>query len=121
MGIVFTEGVGKRKMSLERFVAVTSSNVAKILGLYPRKGALQPGSDADIVLIDPSIRRPLTKADFHVSDYSPWEGWDVQGWPVTTILRGKVIVEGGKLYGDLNDGQLLKRRISGDVLGRPVA
>src|SRR5437773_1127960 len=60
MGIVFTEGVGRRGMSLERFVNVTSTNVAKILGLYPKKGALAPGSDADIVFIDPSIRRPLT-------------------------------------------------------------
>jgi dihydropyrimidinase len=101
--------------------AVTSSNVAKILGLYPKKGALAPGSDADIVFIDPSIRRPLTKADFHVSDYSPWEGWNVLGWPVTTILRGKVIVADGKLHGTPNDGQLVKRRIAGDVLSRPVA
>jgi len=121
MGIVFTEGVGKRGMSLERFVAVTSSNVARILGLYPKKGALAPGSDADIVLIDPAIRRQLTKADFHVSDYSPWEGWNVLGWPVTTILRGKVIVDGGKLHGDPRDGQLVPRRIAGDVLSRPVA
>jgi dihydropyrimidinase len=121
MGIVFTEGVGKRGMSLERFAAVTSSNVAKILGLYPKKGALAPGSDADIVLIDPSIRRPLTRDDFHVSDYSPWEGWNVQGWPGTTVLRGKVIVEGGKLLGDPRDGQLVPRRIAGDVLSRPVA
>jgi dihydropyrimidinase len=121
MGIVYTEGVGKRGMSLERFVAVTSSNVAKIVGLYPRKGAIAPGSDADIVFIDPSIRRPLTKADFHVSDYSPWEGWNVTGWPVTTILRGKVVVDGGTLHGDLRDGQLIPRRIAGDVLSRPVA
>jgi dihydropyrimidinase len=108
-------------MSLERFVAVTSSNVAKICGLYPKKGAIAPGSDADIVFIDPTIKRPLTKTDFHVSDYSPWEGWNVSGWPVTTILRGKIVVDGGKLYGDVNDGQLVKRRIAGDVLSRPVA
>jgi dihydropyrimidinase len=120
MGIIYTEGT-RRGMSLERFVAVTSSNVAKILGLYPKKGALAAGSDADIVFIDPSIRRPLTKADFHVSDYSPWEGWPVTGWPVTTILRGKVVVADGKLLGDPNDGQLVKRRIAGDVLSRPVA
>ena len=121
MGIVYTEGVGKRGMSLERFVAVTSSNVAKICGLYPKKGAIAPGSDADIVFIDPTIKRALTKADFHVSDYSPWEGWTVSGWPTTTILRGKVVVDGGTLYGDPKDGQLVKRRIAGDVLSRPVA
>jgi dihydropyrimidinase len=120
MGIVYTEGVVKRKMSLERFVQVTSSNAAKILGLYPRKGALAPGSDADVVLIDPSINRKLVKDDFHVSDYSPWEGWDVRGWPVTTVLRGKVIVENGRLCGDTRDGQLIPRKIDGAVLRRPA-
>ena len=120
MGIVYTEGVVKRKMSLERFVQVTSSNAAKILGLYPRKGALAPGSDADIVLIDPSINRALTKDDFHVSDYSPWEGWDVRGWPVTTVLRGKVIVDNGRLNGDTRDGQLIPRKIDGAILRRPA-
>ena len=120
MGIVYTEGVVKRKMSLERFVQVTSSNAAKILGLYPRKGALAPGSDADIVLIDPTISRALTKDDFHVSDYSPWEGWEVRGWPVTTILRGRVIVEDRKLVHDARSGQLLARKIDGAVLRRPA-
>jgi dihydropyrimidinase len=120
MGIIFTEGVMKRKMSLPRFVEVTSTNAARLLGFYPRKGAIAAGSDADIVLIDPAIRKTLAKADFHVSDYSPWEGWPVQGWPVTTILRGKVMVENGRLLGDTRDGRLVPRRISGDVLGRPV-
>ena len=120
MGIVFTEGVVKRRMSLQRFVEVTSSNAARLLGLYPRKGALAVGSDADIVLIDPAFRRTLAKSDFHVSDYSPWEGWAVQGWPVTTILRGKVMVDHGRLLGDTRDGRLVPRRISGDVLARPV-
>jgi dihydropyrimidinase len=120
MGIVYTEGVVKRRMSLPRFVQVTSSNAARILGLYPRKGALAPGSDADIVLIDPAINRTLTKDDFHVSDYSPWEGWEVRGWPVTTILRGKVIVDQGRLHGDTRDGQLIPRKIDGAVLRRPA-
>jgi dihydropyrimidinase len=119
MGIVYTEGVAKRGMSLERFVNVTSANAARILGLYPKKGALAPGSDADIVLIDPSVVRPLAKSDFHVSDYSPWEGWPVQGWPVTTILRGKVIVERGTLRGDLADGRLVTRKIDPVMLRRP--
>ena len=121
MGIVWTEGVMRRRMSLERFVAVTSSNAAKILGFYPKKGAIAPGSDADIVLIDPSVRKALTKADFHVSDYSPWEGWRIDGWPVTTILRGKVVVADGKLYGDLRDGRLVSRKIDPAVLRRASA
>jgi dihydropyrimidinase len=120
MGIVFSEGVMKRKMSLERFAAVTSTNAARILGLHPKKGVIAPGSDADLVLIDPSIKKTLTKNDFHVSDYSPWEGWTIQGWPITTILRGKVMVEGGKLLGSTSDGRLVSRKISGEVLGRPA-
>lgn len=120
MGIVFTEGVARRGMTLPRFVEVTSSNAARILGLYPRKGALAPGSDADIVLIDPSIRKRLTREDFHVSDYSPWEGWEIQGWPVTTILRGKVIVDRGRLHGSPGDGHLVPRRVDPAVLRRPA-
>ncbi len=120
MGIIYTEGVAKRGMSLERFAAVTSTNAAKILGLYPRKGLIAPGSDADLVLIDPTVRKRLAREDFHVSDYSPWEGWDVQGWPVTTILRGKVIVERARLLGSTSDGRLVPRRIEASTLSRPV-
>jgi len=61
----------------------------------------------------------LVKDDFHVSDYSPWEGWPVQGWPVTTILRGKVIVERGTLRGALGDGRLVSRKIDPVMLRRP--
>lgn len=120
MGIVFTEGVVKRRMSLARFAAVTATNAARILGLYPRKGVIAPGSDADLVLIDPTIQKRLTRDDFHVSDYSPWEGWEVRGWPVTTILRGKVIVENGQLSGQPRDGHLIPRRIDAEVLRHPV-
>ena len=120
MGITYNEGVVKRGMSLERFVEVTSSNAAQLLGLYPQKGAIAPGSDADIVLIDPSLHKTLAKEDFHISDYSIWEGWEIKGWPVTTILRGKVVVEDGELLGSQGDGQLIKRKISSDVLSRPA-
>ncbi len=99
MGITYTEGVVRRGMSLQRFAEVTSTNAARILGLYPPKGVIAAGSDADIALVDPSIKKILTRDDFHVSDYSPWEGWSVEGWPTTTILRGKVIVENGQLSG----------------------
>jgi dihydropyrimidinase len=115
--IVYTEGVIKRGMSLERFVAVTSTNAAKILGMYPRKGAIAPGSDADIVLLDPSVRKRLELSDLHGADHSVWEGWDIHAWPSTTILRGKVIVENGKLTGTPSDGQLIgNRRTSFEIL-----
>src|SRR5439155_768810 len=83
-----------------RFADVTATNAARILGLYPQKGVIAPGSDADLVLIDPAIRKTLAREDFHVSDYSPWEGWPIQGWPVTTILRGRVVVVHGRLVAD---------------------
>jgi dihydropyrimidinase len=120
MGIAWTEGVGKRGMTLRRFADITATNAARILGLYPRKGVIAPGSDADIVLIDPTIRKTLTKDDFHVSDYSPWEGWPITGWPVLTLLRGKVIAERGKLLGSTSDGRLLTRKIDGSILARPA-
>jgi len=93
VGITYTEGVVKRGMSLERFVDVTSANAAKICGMYPRKGAIAPGSDADLALIDPTINRPLRLEDLHAADHSVWAGWPIRGWPVTTILRGKIVYE----------------------------
>jgi dihydropyrimidinase len=120
LGIGFTEGVVKRGMSLERFAAITATNAARIFGLFPRKGVIAPGSDADLVLIDPAIRKTLTREDFHVSDYSPWEGWVVSGWPVTTLLRGRVIADRGRVLGAPGDGQLVPRRIDPAVLSRPV-
>ncbi len=120
MGIAYSEGVVKRGMSLQRFAAITASNAARIFGLYPRKGAIAPGSDADLVFIDPSVRKTLAREDFHVTDYSPWEGWQVSGWPVTTMLRGRVIVDRGKLLGSPADGRLLARKIDPAILRRPV-
>src|SRR5207247_7582165 len=120
LGIGFTEGVGKRGMTLERFADITATNAAKIFGLYPRKGVIAPGSDADFALIDPAIKKTLAKDDFHVTDYSPWEGWQVTGWPVVTILRGQVIADHGKLVGSASDGRLVTRKIDSQVLQRPV-
>ena len=120
MGIAYSEGVVKRGMALTRFADVTSTNAARIFGLYPRKGVIAPGSDADLAFIDPAVRKTLTRDDFHVTDYSPWEGWEVSGWPVMTMLRGALIVERGTLLGSLSGGRQLTRRIDPVVLQRPV-
>ena len=121
MPVAFTKFVAERKMPLTRFVDITSANAARILGLYPQKGAIQPGSDADLVLIDPAVRKTIALADLHAdADYSIWEGFACQGYPVMTILRGKVIVEHGKLVGSSSDGRWVEGRVSGDVLGRPA-
>ncbi len=119
--ITYSEGVAKGRISLQRFVELTSSNAARLMGMYPQKGAIAPGSDADLVLIDPTMHKTVGLSDLHAdSDYSIWEGWPVQGWPVTTILRGSVIVENGVLTGSPRDGKFVKRKIGSDVLFRPA-
>jgi dihydropyrimidinase len=119
MGIAYSEGVVKRGMSLTRFAEITATNAARIFGLYPRKGVIAPGSDADLAFIDPRVRKTLTRDDFHVTDYSPWEGWEVSGWPVVTMLRGRVIVDRGALLGGLSAGRQLTRKIDAELLQRP--
>ena len=120
VGITYSEGVSKRGMSLQRFVDVTSTNAAKIMGLYPRKGVIAPGSDADLVLIDPNFKRALRMDDFHITDYSIWEGFPVEGWPVMTILRGAVAVENGQLNTSLGSGKFLPRKVNPEVTNRPA-
>ena len=120
MGVVYTEAVVRRGLSLERYVDVTSANAAKLLGLYPRKGAIAPGSDADICVIDPTVKKSLTMNDLHVRDYSPWEGWQIEGWPITVILRGTVMVEEQRLIGEPTQGQLVPRKIDPQVLIKPA-
>ena len=81
------------------------------MGLYPRKGAIAAGSDADIAILDPSRRGKVRKEDLHETDYTPWEGHDIFAWPMVTILRGKVVVENGQFLGREGAGQYLKRKI----------
>ena len=119
MGVIYSEAVVKNGISLETFVNATSTNAAKLLGMYPQKGAIAPGSDADICIIDPSIKKSLTMADLHVRDYSPWEGWNIEGWPTTVLLRGKIMVEDQELIGKPNHGQLVTRKIDPHVLMKP--
>ena len=116
--VAYTKLVAERHVPLARFVDVTSANAAKILGLYPKKGALQPGSDADIVLLDPHPRT-ITLGDLHAdSDYSIWDGFRCAAYPVTTILRGQIVVDHGKLVGSSTAGRWLERRVSTDVISR---
>jgi dihydropyrimidinase len=116
LGVMYTEMVARRGYSLPHYVDLVSTNAAKIMGLYPRKGALAPGSDADITILDPTRRGKVRAADLHETDYTPWEGHDIFAWPVTTILRGKVMVEHGRYFGSPGDGRYLKRKISSRTL-----
>ena len=80
--IFFSEGVSKGRISLQKFVELTSTNHARIYGLYPRKGSIGVGFDADIVLWDPKLKKTIRQSDLHHgSDYTPWEGFEVIGWP----------------------------------------
>jgi dihydropyrimidinase len=117
--VMYTETVVNRGWSIELFVGLVSTNAAKIFGLYPRKGVIAPGADADVVILDPALRRTLRKEDLHEADYSPWEGYEVAAWPQITLLRGKPVVEGGRFLGDPRDGRLLARKIAEPILNGP--
>ncbi|MCC6772182.1 MAG: amidohydrolase family protein [Gemmatimonadaceae bacterium] len=107
----FSEGVGKRKLTLPRFVETTSTNAAKIFGLYPQKGVIRAGADADVAIWDPRLTAAVLAANDHSkSDYSPYEGWQVTGWPMTVIRRGEVVVEGGNVTGAAGSGRLVSRQ-----------
>lgn len=119
VSLMYAEMVERRGYSLAHFVDLVSSNSARIMGLYPQKGAIAPGSDADITILDPGLARTIRKEDLHESDYTPWEGHQVGVWPCLTMLRGKIVVEGEKFSGALADGQYLKRKIASEILAGP--
>lgn len=115
--IAFSEGYCKGKISLERFVDIFSTNPAKVLGMYPNKGAILVNSDADLVLWDPSIEKKVKLSDLHqASDYNIFEGMVIKGWPSTVLLGGKVVIENGELLGEPTDGKFVKRKMNNDVL-----
>ena len=87
---------------------------------HPRKGVLAPGSDADVVVFDPTVRRTLRSEDLHGSDYSAWDNWEVHGWPAMVILRGKVVVENGKLSGQPGDGRRVRGKLSAAIQDGPA-
>ena len=106
----FSEGVGKRKLPLQRFVETTSTNAARIFGLFPHKGVIREGADADIAIWDPNRTANITaEADFSKSDYSVYEGWKVTGWPIMTIRRGEIVYEQGRVLGPAGSGKLYSR------------
>jgi len=108
--VLWTTGVGSGKLTANQFVALNCTNPAKIFGLYPRKGALLPGSDADIVILDTQkkVQYGVAVAQ-HRTDYNLYEGWDLTGMPEKVFLRGKLIVDNGQWLGQAGGGQFLKR------------
>ncbi len=98
MPLLFSEGVGNGRIGINRFVELTALNPARIYGLYPRKGTIAVGADADIAIWDPDLEVTLRNDDLHHNvDYTPYEGRKLVGWPVTVISRGEIVVDDGTL------------------------
>lgn len=109
--LLFSEGFSRGRLSLARLAAVCSTNPARIFGLYPRKGALAPGSDADVVIVDPEKKIVLRNENLHQNvDYTPYEGMELLGYPVMTIQRGQIIMRDGDFVGEKGSGTFLRRQ-----------
>ncbi|QBX33929.1 dihydropyrimidinase [Paracoccus liaowanqingii] len=107
--ILFSEGVSKGRISLQRFVALTSTNPARLYGLYPQKGSIAIGADADLTLWDPTLTQPIRQSSLnHGCDYTPYQGMEITGWPVRTLLRGRTIARDGVPTGQPQGGHLAR-------------
>ncbi len=108
--LLYSEGVAKGRISLNKFVEMSSTGAAKIFGLFPRKGTIAVGSDADIVIFDPEVKHTITAEGHHMNvDYNAYEGWELEGKTRTTILRGTVAVDQGEAMVGKGFGKYLKR------------
>jgi dihydropyrimidinase len=106
----FSEGVKKGRISLSRFVELVSTNAAKIFGLFPQKGTITVGSDADVMILDPNKEVMISGEILHQNvDYTPYEGCRVTGWPVVTISRGRVVYDHGQIRASPGKGLFVKR------------
>lgn len=115
--VMWTRGVGGGHLTPNQFVAQTSTNPAKIFGLYPRKGCLAPGSDADIVIWDPEKTVTYGVERSHQrTDYNLYQGWELTGFPEKVFLRGEMIVDGDQWLGKRGGGEYLKRKPHGEII-----
>ncbi len=114
MQLIYHHGVNAGKLTLNRFVEITSTAPARIFGMYPRKGEIAAESDADLVIWDPAAPHTISAATHHMRvDYSMFEGFQVRGNARTVLSRGEVIVDGGRFFGSSGRGQYLKRTAHG--------
>jgi dihydropyrimidinase len=110
MSLVYNGGVKAGRISLNRFVEITSTSAARIFGLFPKKGTIAVGSDADIVIFDPEKKMTISAKTHHMNvDYNCYEGMEVTGVTETVLSRGKVVIENGQYVGKPGDGKYLKR------------
>lgn len=117
MEIMYSEGVRKGRISLNKFVEVTSTNAAKVFGMYPRKGTIAIGADADVVIFDPDRKHTISKDTHHMNvDYSSYEGWELIGKTETVLLRGQTAIEGGRCHLSPGSGRFVKRNKTSYVI-----
>jgi dihydropyrimidinase len=110
--MLYTEGVRKGHLSLPRLVSLTATNPARLFGLFPQKGSLAPGSDADIVLFDPEIQWTMSAKTLHMNtDFCPFEGREVFGQAKTVLSRGEVVLRDYKLIGTPKHGRRIVRKL----------
>lgn len=110
MELLFSEGVSKGKITLNKFVEVSSTNAAKIFGMFPRKGTIAIGSDADIVIIDPNEKHTISSKTHHMNvDYSGYEGWECTGKVKTVLLRGEIAIDNNECKVQKGFGKFIKR------------
>lgn len=115
LSILFSEGVKKGRISLNQFVDITSTRIAKLFGLYPKKGTIAVGVDADVVIFDPTIERVISAESHHMAvDYNAFEGMKVIGEPVSVLSRGEFVIRDKKFVGKIGSGQYLKRAKYGE-------
>lgn len=108
--LLFSEGVGKGRITINKFAELTSTNPAKLAGLYPQKGTIAVGCDADILILDGDKEEIISVQGLHgACDFTPFEGYQVKGWPETVISRGRIIVDKGQLLAKAGSGELVKR------------
>jgi dihydropyrimidinase len=117
MELLYSEGVHKGKITLNKYVEVASTNAAKIFGMFPKKGTIAVGSDADIVLFDPNAKHTLSAKTHHMNvDYSGYEGWELTGKVKTVLLRGKTAIDKNKCLVEKGYGQFIKRnKVEGKI------
>jgi dihydropyrimidinase len=107
---LLSEGVNKGRLTLEQVVAMTSYNTAKAFGMFPNKGMLAVGSDADFAIVDLELQRTVNANILHsASDFTLFDGWKLKGWPTTTIVRGNVVFDGGEIVGKGGTGRYVAR------------
>ena len=110
INLLYTHGVARGRLDLQTFVATASTNAAKLFGLFPRKGTIAVGSDADLVIYDPAYRGKLSvKTQTQNLDYNAFEGWEIEGRPSVVTVRGEVAVRAGKFTGTVGRGRFLQR------------